>query len=248
KKKINEILEKFPRHDKVSHRIKMVHPELALAASNKAMSSKASSGIAIPVLSKERTKAIWRKADAVCFDVDSTVCPTEAIDELAAYCGKKEEVERVTREAMGGAMDFREALRRRLNIIQPSRTHIAKFLCDEPHRLTHGIKDLVSLLHKRGVDVYLVSGGFRCLIEPVAKDLCIPFENIFANSLKFYYKGSYAGFDETEPTSQSGGKAVVVKALKDKFAYKNVVTIGDGATDLETFPTADAFIGEPPCI
>lgn len=29
----------------------------------------------------------WRSADAVCFDVDSTVCVDEGIDELAEFCG-----------------------------------------------------------------------------------------------------------------------------------------------------------------
>lgn len=30
---------------------------------------------------------VWRNADAVCFDVDSTVCLDEGIDELAEFCG-----------------------------------------------------------------------------------------------------------------------------------------------------------------
>lgn len=30
---------------------------------------------------------LWRNADAVCFDVDSTVCVDEGIDELAEFCG-----------------------------------------------------------------------------------------------------------------------------------------------------------------
>lgn len=38
-------------------------------------------------------KAIWRKADAVCFDVDSTVIREEAIDELAKFCGKGKEIQ-----------------------------------------------------------------------------------------------------------------------------------------------------------
>lgn len=32
-------------------------------------------------------KKVWRKVDAVCFDVDSTVMTDEALDELAAFCG-----------------------------------------------------------------------------------------------------------------------------------------------------------------
>lgn len=38
------------------------------------------------------TRAIWRAADAVCFDIDSTVCRDEAIDELAKFAGKEKEV------------------------------------------------------------------------------------------------------------------------------------------------------------
>ncbi len=37
-------------------------------------------------------KNVWRNADAVCFDVDSTVIQSEAIDELAAFCGKADQV------------------------------------------------------------------------------------------------------------------------------------------------------------
>ena len=36
-------------------------------------------------LSEEETKNVWRQADCVCFDVDSTVCMGEAIDELAEF-------------------------------------------------------------------------------------------------------------------------------------------------------------------
>lgn len=40
-----------------------------------------------------QAKNIWKKADAICFDVDSTVIQEEAIDELAKFCGKGAEVE-----------------------------------------------------------------------------------------------------------------------------------------------------------
>ena len=30
---------------------------------------------------------LWKNGDAVCFDVDSTVCIDEGIDELAEFCG-----------------------------------------------------------------------------------------------------------------------------------------------------------------
>lgn len=30
---------------------------------------------------------VWKNADAICFDVDSTVCLDEGIDEFADFCG-----------------------------------------------------------------------------------------------------------------------------------------------------------------
>lgn len=35
---------------------------------------------------------MWRSADAVCFDVDSTVITMEPLDQLAAFCGAGDEV------------------------------------------------------------------------------------------------------------------------------------------------------------
>ena len=47
---------------------------------------------------QDATKAIFRKAQAVCFDVDSTVVTDEGIDVLAAYLGKGEAVAELTRK------------------------------------------------------------------------------------------------------------------------------------------------------
>lgn len=42
--------------------------------------------------SSDPMRNLWRNADAVCFDVDSTVIMDEAIDEMAKYCGKGDAV------------------------------------------------------------------------------------------------------------------------------------------------------------
>jgi len=57
--------------------------------------------------------------------------------------------------------------------------------------------------------------------------------------LSFHYiLGEYAGFDETQPTAESGGKGKVITHLKEQFHFKKVVMIGDGATDMEACPPA----------
>ncbi|XP_024381742.1 phosphoserine phosphatase, chloroplastic [Physcomitrium patens] len=188
--------------------------------------------------------ATWRSAQAVCFDVDSTVCEDEGIDELAAFCGAGEAVAAWTARAMGGSVPFEDALAARLALFRPSVQTLAKFLDTRPPRLSQGIRELVSKLHSRGTDVFLVSGGFRQMIAPVAAQLHIPSDNVFANSLLFGDDGEYTGFDATEPTSRSGGKAQAIEQIKKEHGYQTLVMIGDGATDLEARRPggADLFI------
>uniref|UniRef100_A0A2S2R327 Phosphoserine phosphatase n=1 Tax=Sipha flava TaxID=143950 RepID=A0A2S2R327_9HEMI len=189
-------------------------------------------------------KVLWRDVDAVCFDVDSTVIQEEAIDEVAKFCNKGEEVKKLTNSAMSGKMDFREALAARLQIIKPSLQQIRDFIKEHPFHLTPGIRELIQLLQQKNIPVYLISGGFRGLIGPIAIELSIPLQHIFANKLKFFLNGDYAGFDEKEPTSKNGGKGEVISMLKEKYGYTKLFMIGDGITDLEACPPADAFIGK----
>lgn len=73
-----------------------------------------------------------------------------------------------------------------------------------------GVKELVSALHLNNIEVFLVSGGFRLMIEPVAEQLQIPLRNIYANTIYFDDAGNFAGFDDTELTSRDGGKAEAI--------------------------------------
>jgi len=188
---------------------------------------------------------VLRRSDIVCFDVDSTVIKEEGIDELAKFCGKGAEVERLTREAMGGSMTFQEALRRRLNIIRPSQRQIGDFLRQHPSTITPGLRDLVNKLKSEGKQVYLISGGFDCLIEPVANSIGVPLNQMYANQLLFTFNGEYAGFDMEQPTSRSGGKGVAIDMIRKLYDEDKIITmIGDGATDMEAAPAhANHFIG-----
>ena len=151
-----------------------------------------------PATPQELLRQLWSTADCVCFDVDSTVCVEEAIDELAKFQQVGALVEAITRNAMGGNMSFRTALKARLNLIQPTRSRLEQFLLNHPSQLTDGIAELIDLLHERKIPVYLITGGFHSIIDPVAKKLNIPSRNIFANRLLFTEDetGAYAGFDE----------------------------------------------------
>lgn len=129
--------------------------------------------------------ASLRAANAVCFDVDSTVITVEAIDEFAAFAGKKAEVAELTAKAMGGSVLFQDALAARLSLINPTSDLLARFLREHPFEFTPGVRDVIGHLQRRGTSVYLVSGGFTQMINPVADVLGIPRAHVFANTILF---------------------------------------------------------------
>lgn len=128
----------------VMPQIQTITRNISTTTSTPVTGSKSSSTSAGGVDSKSKrvleAKRIIQSADIVCFDVDSTVIVEEGIDELAEFCGKGEEVSNLTREAMGGAMTFQEALRRRLDIIKPTQSQIRQFLMEKPSTLSPRIK------------------------------------------------------------------------------------------------------------
>lgn len=142
-------------------------------------------------------------------------------------------------------MKFEDALSARLALMEPSRSAIEACLEKHGIHLSPGIDRLVEACHRKGIDVFFVSGGFRIMIEPVAKQLMVAKSNIYANTILFEddAEGTYKGFDATEPTSADGGKPKALNMIKDQFGYKTMVMVGDGATDAQAKPPADAFIG-----
>ena len=110
----------------------------------------------------------------MCFDVDSTVCTDEGIDELAAFLGKGDEVAEMTNKAMGGNVSFRDALESRLRVMQPTRQTVETYLANNEPKISPGVAELFDALRANGKTVYLVSGGFRQMIAPVAERLGVP--------------------------------------------------------------------------
>jgi phosphoserine phosphatase len=168
---------------------------------------------------------------------------------------------------MNGGVKFEDALEARLAIIKPSRNDIKDCLAKHPPALTPGtqslqyaysrnfyrhlihhperlgIKELIETLHKNSIEVFFVSGGFRLMIEPVAKQLNVPLRNIYANTIFFEDDGAYRSFDDTELTSRDGGKAAAIKVIKKTHGHDVIAMVGDGVTDLQARPPADLFVG-----
>ena len=177
------------------------------------------------------------------FDCDSTLSAIEGIDELGRLRGADvfKRVEEMTNAAMDGKIAVEAVFGRRLEIICPSEADVAaigqRYIATvEPDALT-----AIAAARSAGWTPMIISGGFRNAIRPLADYLGI--ERIEAVDLFFDGAGNYTGYDETYPTTRSGGKPEVITRLKRELAPAKVVMVGDGASDLETKPVVDLFVG-----
>ncbi len=85
------------------------------------------------------------------------------------------------------------------------------------------------------------------MIHPIAEAVGVPQHRIFANDILFDGpggKGAYLGYDNEQFTCRDGGKAKAVEFVKSELGVDGqVVMIGDGVTDMQAKPPADAVIG-----
>ena len=177
------------------------------------------------------------------FDCDSTLSAIEGIDELGRLRGANvfKRVEEMTNAAMDGKIAVEAVFGRRLEIICPSEADVAaigqRYIATvEPDALT-----AIAAARSAGWTPMIISGGFRNAIRPLADYLGI--ERIEAVDLFFDGSGQYTGYDETYPTTRSGGKPEVITRLKRELAPAKVVMVGDGASDLEAKSVVDLFVG-----
>jgi phosphoserine phosphatase len=172
-------------------------------------------------------------------DVDSTFIQQEAIELLAAKAGVLDEVARITEAAMLGELDFAQSLIARVALLQGLPESCISQVQQEI-RLTDGAAELVTLLHKKGHFVSLVSGGFSAILQPIVDELKIDFYT--ANSLEIV-DGHLTG----KVVGKIVDRAAKAEALKE-FAQKcsvdliDTVAIGDGANDLDMMAIAGISI------
>ncbi|KAA8492338.1 Glycerol-3-phosphate dehydrogenase NAD(+) [Porphyridium purpureum] len=203
---------------------------------------------------------LWRNAECVAFDIDCTITINDSLDALGEFLGVGEQIQKITNAAMDGHLDLETALQQRLDAMNLTTQKIQAFVNSHPveKRLVPNIRTLIEELQARNVEVFLISGGFRELILPVAKALGVPKSNIFAN--RFVYMADdnaeedqvssqslrVTTFDPKEPTSRGGGKPEAIRRIREKRPYNTIVMVGDGITDLEAGQEtggADLFIG-----
>lgn len=163
-------------------------------------------------------------------DVDSTLIQEEVIDLLATHSGRGEEVSKITRAAMSGELDFKEALRQRVGTLEGLPASIFERVAAQVN-LSPGAVELREFCRLNNVRFGAVTGGFYQVLNriPFFQEL----DFLRANSLEVK-DGSLTGEVEGEILD----RVAKAKYLEDFAREANVplaecVAIGDGANDLD---------------
>jgi phosphoserine phosphatase len=164
----------------------------------------------------------------VVFDMDSTIVDGEVINELARAAGVEPHVAAITERAMRGEMDFREALRQRVKMLQGLTVQDLESVADGL-RLTPGAEDLVRTLKEMGFRLALISGGFTFFTDRLKQEL--GFDYTFANKLVIR-DGVVTGEVEGDIIDMHRkGEILDELAAREGLKRDEVVAVGDGAND-----------------
>jgi phosphoserine phosphatase len=180
-----------------------------------------------------------RRFGTVVFDCDSTLSAVEGIEELAG--AHREEIARLTDAAMRGEIPLEKVYGRRLAIVRPTRARIEALGRRYVETFVPDAREVVHALRAEGLVVRVLTGGLLPALDPLLHELGLSRDDVAAVDLRFDAAGDYEGFDEASPLARSGGKLLVLRAWAPSLR-RPVLLIGDGATDLEARPAADAFV------
>jgi phosphoserine phosphatase len=186
-----------------------------------------------------------RNRRLVAFDMDSTLIQVEVIDELAKIAGVGDSVSEITERAMRGEIDFRESLKRRLELLEGlDESHLAALLARLP--LADGAERLTRTLKRLGFKIAIVSGGFTYFGNELKRRLGVDY--VFANELEIS-GGKLTGRVLGEIVdAQRKAELLEDLARREGINLAQIVAVGDGANDLPMLAAAGlgiAFRAKP---
>ena len=183
----------------------------------------------------------------VIFDFDSTLIQDESLEMILANKlkdapEKVAQISNITEKGMNGELGFFDSLTQRMEIVLPHRNDIQNFATNHcPSAFSNGIPELIKALHKNNVDVWILSGGFEDAIQPFARYLNIPAENVHAVQVHWYQDGYFKSLNKDNSFAIS--KLAGAVELHRQWQSPTVI-VGDGFTDymLHKEGLADHFI------
>ena len=178
-------------------------------------------------------------------DFDSTICAKETLEVMAHFALKNDpnklqilkKIEGITNLGMNGQISFVESLNTRINTVRITKPVINETIDYLKKHISKSFVETTSLL--LNYNYYIVSGGFKKIIDPILSPLGLESKRIFANNLIRSDK-TYK-LDTSFRLTKDKGKVDLVKSLK---LSGNTYVIGDGYSDyeLKLYGLADKFI------
>ncbi len=171
-------------------------------------------------------------------DFDSTFIQVETLDILAEIClsndpkkeSKIKEIVSITNLGMEGKISFRESLEKRVALLNASREDIEATIELMKEKISKSFQRNKEFLQSNSDSIYIISNGFKEIIDPIVADFGIAPENVFANSFEFDSEGKITGFDKENTLSRDNGKS---NKLKELSLTGDIYVIGDGYNDYE---------------
>lgn len=178
--------------------------------------------------------------NSIILDVDSTLSAVEGIDWLAAQRGPDIEAwsAALTERAMEGEIPIDAVYGERMRIVKPTLPEIRQLGKVYVERMATHAAETIEALRAHDVEVIMVSGGLREGILPLARELGVEEENVYAVSVFFDEHGEYAGFDEGSLLTRQSGKRIIVGQMDLKGP---ILAVGDGMTDCEIKSVVQGF-------
>ena len=193
----------------------------------------------------ERGGLARRAKRVIVFDVDSTLVQGEVIEMLAARAGREAEVAAVTEAAMRGELDFAESLHQRVKALEGLDAAVIDQVASTI-QLTPGARTTIRTLNRLGYHCGVVSGGFRQVIEPLARDLELDY--VRANTLEIV-DGKLTGKVIGDVVDREGkARCLAEFAGQMGVPMEQTVAVGDGANDIDMLSAAGlgiAFNAKP---
>ena len=174
-----------------------------------------------------------RKKKLLVCDMDSTIIREESLDEIAEDAGIGNEIKKITKKAMIGKLDFKDALLKRIKLLNNYPLENI-FTLNHKIQVNDGAKELVKNMKNKSCITILISGGFSPSVSYIAKK--IGFDYYHCNN--FLYKKNNGKIllngCVQNPILDKNSKLEITNSYLKKFnlTLNDVISVGDGANDI----------------
>ncbi|MBT3217043.1 MAG: HAD-IB family phosphatase [Candidatus Marinimicrobia bacterium] len=178
------------------------------------------------------------KAQFLILDFDNTIIRGETMDELArislSQSTKKaqiiSEIESITASGMSGEMPFDESLTKRIQLLKANKSHVNQLISSLRERIDDSIIKHFEFFNHHKEKIFIISGGFKTVIEQVLEKMPFIKNHIFGNEFIFDQAGWVTGTNKNNLLSKHNGKSKLLASLK---LNGNILVVGDGYSDAE---------------